>query len=80
MIKLCLDLKIQLSTKEISLIDIENKFISDQINGKQQNAWEWFKQFEKDSEILQIKVTKYKVKDCFLSITLNSGFNWRTHS
>lgn len=46
--KLCMDLKAQLAVRELSLADIEKKFILDKFNGKQVNAREWLDQFEKE--------------------------------
>jgi len=56
LMKLCKDLKAQLYVKEISLDDIQKKFILNKFTGKQQNSKEWLVQFEKECD-------RYKVTD-----------------
>lgn len=71
LIKLCNDLKAQLQIREISLADIEKKFILDKFTGKQQNAKEWLVQFEKECD--RYKITDENKKVQSLRLFLEEG-------
>lgn len=71
LIKLCNELKAQLLVKEISLADIEKKFILDKFTGKQQNAKEWLVQFEKECD--RYKITDENKKIQSLRLFLEEG-------
>ena len=71
LINLCNDLKAQLQVREISLADIEKKFILDKFTGKQQNAKEWLVQFEKECD--RYKITEENKKVQTLRLFLEEG-------
>jgi len=71
LIKLCNDLKAQLLVREISLADIEKKFILDKFTGKQQNTKEWLVQFEKDCDRYNITDDNKKIQS--LRLFLEDG-------
>lgn len=63
--KMCQDLKAQLDVREISLADIEKKFVLDKFTGKQQNVmpksgWNNLKKSVTDTKYL-IKIKRYRV-------------------
>lgn len=60
MIQLCLDLKSQLTAREILLKDVGKKFVFDKFSSNMsQNGQNNLKKNRKDS-ILQMKIKKYK--------------------
>lgn len=80
MMKLCMELKSQLAAKEISLMDVERKFVSDKFNGKQ-NAKEWLEQFNKECERFNITNENKKIQCLRLFLEDNAkewfSSNWR---